>query len=328
MPRPTERRNPGARRRGRTWPFLAAAAAGLAASALHAQREALRAERENPPTGRFVEVDGVRLHHVERGGGGTPVVFLHGNGAMIQDFASSGLLDLASPRHRVFAFDRPGFGHSERPRNRLWTPAAQAELLRGAFARLGIERPVVAGHSWGALVALALGIAHPDAVRSLVLLSGYYFPTARADLPLFTPPAIPVVGDALRYTASPLIGRVIAPRVIRRIFEPCPVPPRFTAEFPLGLALRPSQIRAIAEDTAFLVPAAAALQGCYADLRLPVVILCGDEDRIVDPEQSARLAATIPAAQLRVLPGLGHMIHHFAQGTIVEAIAAATGSQV
>jgi pimeloyl-ACP methyl ester carboxylesterase len=65
-------------------------------------------------------------------------------------------------------------------------------LLRHAFAALAIERPIVIGHSWGTLVALALALAQPDAVGGLVLLSGYYQPTLRADVPLFLLPAIPV----------------------------------------------------------------------------------------------------------------------------------------
>jgi len=110
----------------------------------------------------------------------------------------SRLLDLASERQcHVVAFDRPGFGYSDRPRGAMWTPARQADVLRQAFARLGIERPVVVGHSLGTLVALALALDHPDAVGGLVLLSGYYRPTLRADVPLSSLPAIPIIGDLI-----------------------------------------------------------------------------------------------------------------------------------
>ena len=119
-------------------PVLRAAAvtAGvLAVAALVNRHLAQKAEAENPPTGRFLEIDGVRLHYVERGTG-EPLVLLHGNGSMIQDFDSSGLIDLAARNHRVIVFDRPGFGHSERPRNVIWTPVAQAELINAALKRL------------------------------------------------------------------------------------------------------------------------------------------------------------------------------------------------
>jgi hypothetical protein len=70
----------------------------------------------------------VRLHYIERGQG-EPLVLLHGNGSMIQDFSSSGLLDKAARKYRVIVFDRPGFGYSRSPRLTVWTPNAQADLI-------------------------------------------------------------------------------------------------------------------------------------------------------------------------------------------------------
>jgi pimeloyl-ACP methyl ester carboxylesterase len=157
-----------------------AAAVALATSALVNHRLAKRAERDNPPSGRFLQLDGVRLHYVERGSG-PPLVLLHGNGSMIEDFDTSGLIELASNNHRVIAFDRPGFGHTERPRNVVWSQAAQADLIGRALARLGVTRPLVLGHSWGASVAVALALQYPNLVQGLVLVSGYYYPTLRPD---------------------------------------------------------------------------------------------------------------------------------------------------
>ena len=141
-------------------PYVVAAAAAvgaLAVSALVNRRLARNAENDNPPAGQFLEVNGVRLHYVERGSG-APLVLLHGNGSMIQDFESSGLIDLAAKNYRVIVFDRPGFGHSDRPRNVVWTPAAQAELINSALHRLGVPHAIVLGHSWGASVAVALAL--------------------------------------------------------------------------------------------------------------------------------------------------------------------------
>ena len=136
-------------------PYAVAAAAivgALAISALVNRHLAKKAENNNPPAGQFLEVNGVRLHYVERGSG-APLVLLHGNGSMIQDFESSGLVDLAAKNYRVIVFDRPGFGHSDRPRSVVWTPAAQAELINSALHRLGVSHAIVLGHSWGASVA-------------------------------------------------------------------------------------------------------------------------------------------------------------------------------
>jgi pimeloyl-ACP methyl ester carboxylesterase len=130
---------------------------------------------------------------------------------MIQDFESSGLIDLAAENYRVIVFDRPGFGHSDRPRNVVWTPDAQAEFIKHALARLGISKAIVLGHSWGVSFATALALKYPDLVRGLVLASGYYYPTARADVLAMGAPSLPLIGDILSHTLSPLISRAIWP---------------------------------------------------------------------------------------------------------------------
>src|SRR5215467_11641617 len=96
------------------------------------------AEADRPPVDAFITVDGIRLHYFECGGG-SPVVLLHGNGSMIGDFVSSGITERIASGRRVIAFDRPGFGYSERPRGRKWGPAEQARLLLHAFALMGVE---------------------------------------------------------------------------------------------------------------------------------------------------------------------------------------------
>jgi hypothetical protein len=72
----------------------------LAALALVNRYFAKKAVHDNPPAGRFLDLNGVRIHYVERGSG-EPLVLLHGNGSMIQDFESSGLIDLAAKSYRV-----------------------------------------------------------------------------------------------------------------------------------------------------------------------------------------------------------------------------------
>jgi len=137
---------------GSRWALVAGA---LAATAAVVAYRARKAEREHPPTGRFVEIDGVTLHYTERGEG-PPVVLLHGNGAMASDFEGSGLIDLLADRHRVIAFDRRGFGYSERPRSRVWTARAQAALISRTLSALDVRQPIVVAPSWGTLVALNL----------------------------------------------------------------------------------------------------------------------------------------------------------------------------
>jgi pimeloyl-ACP methyl ester carboxylesterase len=296
------------------------ATTALAGTAIANHKMAKSAQRKHPPEGQFLTVDGVRLHYVDSGGDNSPVVLLHGNGTMIADMAISGLLERAWRQHRTIAFDRPGFGYSSRPRSTNWTPSAQASLFGKAFALLGIERPMVVAHSWGTLVALGLALDE-EAVSGLVLISGYYYPTARVDVALLSPPAIPLLGDIMRYTISPLLGRALAPHMISKSFAPSTVTEEFKTRFPLDMALRPSQIRASAEETASMTSAAAAFQNRYCSLHLPTFIIAGAGDKIVDvDQQSRRLAGDLPGSSLWVLPGLGHMLHHSAPDEVMAAL--------
>jgi pimeloyl-ACP methyl ester carboxylesterase len=306
-------------RRGRAVDLLVLAGLVTAGSAVIVNWQAKRAEAAYPPKGRFVTAGGARLHYIERGRG-RPAVFVHGNGAMLEEMVISRVIDQASQRYRAIAFDRPGFGHSERPRTRTWTAATQASVLPEAFRLLGIERPILVAHSWGTLVALALALDHPREVSGLVLVSGYYYPTPRTDVALFSPPALPLIGDLLSYTVAPMIGEVIAPRMFERMFSPQGVSPQFARDFPTAMALRPSQVKAFAEDSTHMIAAAERLSGRYRSLFPPTAILAGDADEIVGYRQAQRLHGDVPGSRLHILPGGSHMVHHIAPERVVQAI--------
>ncbi len=304
-----------------------AAAIGLAASALRVRSKTRSVESDYVPIGQFLEVDGVRLHYVVRGDG-EPVVLLHGNGSNILDLELSGLLDRASQGYRLIAFDRPGFGYSSRPRTTAWTPHAQARLLHRALRQLGVERPIVAGHSMGTQVALSMALQFPEDVRSLVLLSGYYFPSARIDALVMSLPAIPIFGTLMRHAVSPWLGRLLWPLIARTVFDPSPVPPSFLA-YPPWMSLRPLALRAQAAEAAIGIAAAAQLRSRYKDVRVPVVILAGTDDRYVNTAaNSVRLHSELPQSELTLVPGAGHMVHHMVIEEVMSAIDAASSSPV
>ena len=316
---------PGRRTTNSTSIVAASVAIGaLVAIALLNQHLAKKAERENPPSGRFLEVNGVRLHYVERGAG-DPVVLLHGNGSMIQDFESSGLIDLVAKDYRVIVFDRPGFGHSDRPRSVVWTPEAQAELIKLALTQLGVSNAIVLGHSWGASVAVAMALKYPGLVRELVLASGYYYPTLRPDVVAMAAPSLPFVGDILSHTLSPLLSRATWPLMMAKIFGPRSVPKKFEA-FPKEMALRPSQIRASAAESALMIPDAFMLRNQYADLKMPVVIIAGEQDKLIDIDtQSARLHSDVTQSRFHRVAANGHMIQQTATDQVMSAIKEVAG---
>ena len=274
----------------------------------------------NPPIGEFLAIDGVRLHFIMRGDpDAPPLVMFHGNGALLQDLTISGLVDAASKKFRVICFDRPGFGHSSRPRTFIWSPERQAELFAAALTRLGVGRMLVLGHSWGTLVALAMAASRDGKrVKGLVLISGYYFPTWRFDVWFAGIAAIPVIGDALRYTISPISSWLGLPLFAKKTFAPRPVPESVKREYPRLMLIRPSQLRAVAEDSAFLLPSAAMLTMSYRRLKCPTAIIAGRDDEVIDSEQAVRLQKAMPHAAVTLVPEAGHMVHYFVTDQIVR----------
>ena len=98
---------------------------------------------------------------------------------------------------------------------------------------------------------------------------------------------MPLVGDVLGHTLSPIVSRVIWPLLMAKIFGPRSVPKKFEG-FPKEMALRPSQIRASAAESALMIPDAIHFRDEYANLKMPVVIVAGDEDRLVDIDAQSR----------------------------------------
>jgi pimeloyl-ACP methyl ester carboxylesterase len=239
---------------------------------------------------------------------------------MAADFEASGLVDLLAGSFRVIAFDRPGFGYSTRPRGRSWSAAEQARLIGDALQQLSVSGAIVVGHSWGTLVALELAFESPQRAAALMLLSGYYFPSPRMDAALAMPQAVTGLGDILNHTITPILARLAAPRLLKIIFAPSSVPARFTSGFPLDLALRPTQLQASARETVLLVPAAIATMSRRQALGVPVEVLAGAGDQIVNTVgQSQRLAEELNAS-LTVIPDVGHMIHYYGLAEIIAAL--------
>ena len=299
-----------------------AGAALLGASAYTTHRMTREARASHPPHGRFVAGDGVELHYTDHGDPARPaVVLLHGNGAMVQEMEASGLVELAAQNFRVLVFDRPGYGHSDRPPGRSYTPMAQARMVLDALRNLGVEQPIVLGHSWGAMVALSMALSEPKALRALVLASGYHTPTLRLDTPFMSAPALPLLGTLLRHSLSPVLSRLLWPLMLRRLFGPAPVPERFRREYPVWMALRPSQLQASAAESAMMQLQALKLRRQEGELSVPTVLIAGEKDRMVRTRwQAARLHQRVPTTRLHVVPGAGHMVHHTATENVMQAI--------
>lgn len=284
--------------------------AGLVASAIFVQYMARRAETAHKPRGKLLQLGNSTVHVVDRGSG-PPVVVLHGNGSMVEDPLSSGVTELLAQGHRVIAIDRPGFGLSTRDQSGEWTPEREAQLLAHLIKSMGLDRPIIVAHSWATLTALALALEEPDSVSGLVLVSGYYYPTVRADVAIQSIVSIPVIGHVLRNTVLPLLSRASAPLAFKKMFAPLKVSREFVSQYSVSMAARPSHLKSLANDTATMPKAAKRLSARYAELQLPIVLIAGSEDHIVSPgHHSERLHDELPNSSLEIVHGGSHMLLH------------------
>jgi pimeloyl-ACP methyl ester carboxylesterase len=127
----------------------------------------------------------------------------------------------------------------------------------------------------------------------------------------------------MRYTVSPLLGAALLPSLFQGMFAPLRVPGRFARGFPGGLSVRPGQLRAESQDGVTMVPAAAAMRRRYRELDMPVMIMAGSKDRVVDVGRHAvRLHDEMPHSTLRLIDGVGHMVHHAVPEEIADAVDA------
>lgn len=265
-----------------------------------------RAEKLVPPDGQLQAVDGALLHYVDIGRG-PPIVMVHGLGGQLRNFTYALSEELARD-HRLIIVDRPGSGYSRFTGRGERGLFAQARMIVDLITALGVERPLLVGHSLGGAIALAAAVNHGEKIGGLALLAPLTqpmetVPDAFAALALESPLARAAIGWTL---ATPL-GLARADALREQVFGPEPVPDDFEVRGGAALTLRPGAFQAAAADVAACRAELPALVSHYGELKLPVGILFGKEDRILAfDDQGPPTAAAIPGAELTAISG-GHM---------------------
>ena len=303
---------------------LMLAAASIVVDARADLKEA-EAEARFPPEGQLIDVDG-RTAHVVVEGSGPDLVLIHGASGNTRDFTFSLSKELAQ-NYRVFTIDRPGLGWTDRVSDafggafntRAESPGEQAAFLARAAQQMGVEAPLVLGHSYGGAVALAWALDQPAA--GIVVLSGATMPWPGGLGPLYRINASALGGSQFVPLLTAFAPENRVSETLATIFEPqCP-PEGYQRYVGVGLSLRREALRANARQVNSLKPHVAEMSAQYGDIALPVEVVHGTADTIVPAEiHAVPLSRTLPNAELTLLDGIGHMPHHVAIPDVIAAI--------
>lgn len=280
------------------------------------------AEVTYPPKGEFIEVDGIKLHYLSKGSG-KPIVFLHGGVLSSEDFSE--VINLAATNgYRAIAFDRPGYGYSERPLNEEVTPVTQAWLIHQALKEMQITEPIIlVGHSWSGTMTMSYALQFPEDVSGLVTLGGAMYkegyPAENGDS-LSKLVTTPVVGDFIMNTllATP-IGKNMGRITTKQTFAP-EEPPVGYEEKLLALWGRPGQFKANREDTLAFPKTSKEISPHYPKIKQPTVIVVGDKDPFSTIQMADRLHRDLPNSVMVKLSNVGHMIPENHPEKVLEAI--------
>lgn len=274
-----------------------------------------QAEAYFPPQGKYVKVAGVRLHYVCKGSG-QAIILLHGNPGFLQDYPPE-TIDRIAQRYSVYAFDLPGHGYSDRPA--LVTPQVQAQLLRSALQKLGIERPILVAYSWSSAIALAYALRYHDEVAGIVFFSAIAYKVDQALLPLAKFAQSSFLETLLKFMPPVFVGYILFTH-LKKAF----LPKSSNVDYlkaAQALWTRPIQIQASLEDSQNLQLALDEMKKRYSEINIPVLIVVGDSDNFVSAkENSYRLRDRLSHSQLIIVSNTGHAIPQSQPKEVLKAI--------
>jgi pimeloyl-ACP methyl ester carboxylesterase len=272
------------------------------------------------PDSKFVEVNGLSVHYKEQGTGEPAFLLLHGFGASAYSWRE--VMEPFSELGRVIAYDRPAFGLTSRPMPGDWTgdnpygPEAQAAIAIGLMDALGIEKAWLVGNSAGGTVSVYTALTYPERVAGLILVDAAIYTGGGS--PAW---ARPLLGTPQMRRLGPLLARQIADSgddFIRTAYhDPSLVTPEILAGYRKPLNAH-NWDRALWELTAASRPLGLAER--LDELDLPVLVLTGDDDRIVPTEESFRLGGEIRGATLVVIENAGHVPHEEKPADFMQAV--------
>ena len=264
-------------------------------------------KRSIPKFGKITTLKDAEIHWYETGHG-RPIIMLHGLAGNLRNFTYA-LTDKLNQDFRVIAVDRAGCGWSKRSRPESATLNEQARIISEFIKKEKIERPLIVGHSLGGAIALTLALEHKTEISGLALIC----------------PATQMIDDIpdifrflnisnkwlrlfLAYTFSSLIGILTREKSFKTAFAPEPVCDNFAVKGGGDFALSSKSFIKTSEDLIFAMSSAPSVVGREKELKLPIGVLFGEDDEILDAKLHGEKFSELTGAELKILPNKGHML--------------------
>jgi pimeloyl-ACP methyl ester carboxylesterase len=270
------------------------------------------------PDSQFIELNGINVHYKTWGQGESTFILLHGFGASL--FSWREVSEPLSAFGTVIAYDRPAFGLTERPLE--WAgespygPQAQTDLVIALMDKLNIEKAILVGNSAGGTVAMQVALQHPERVQALILVDAAVFAGGGAPAwsrPILKTPQMDHLG--------PLIARQLQAQGTEFLKTAFHDPSKITPDIFEGYQ-KPLQAenwdKALWQLT--VSSQESGLVERLSEFAMPILVITGDDDRIVPTEQSLRLADELPNAMLSVIPQSGHLPHEESPAEFMQAV--------
>jgi pimeloyl-ACP methyl ester carboxylesterase len=285
-----------------------------------------------PWPGRDIEVDGVTLHVRRTAGpaGAPTAVYVHGLGGSSTNWTE--LAGQLAGEVNGIALDLPGFGRSRPAPGTDFSLPAQAEIVSKLIEQLDCGPVHLFGNSMGGAISMILADSHPELVRTLTLVSPA-MPDLRPDVrrladPRFALALVPVVGRPMREA----LARMTAQDRAQQLLGLCFAEPAKVSEARVQLAIAEYAERAqmpwagaalsgatLGLLRAWLAAGARSMWAVARRVRVPSLVVWGNQDRLVTVRNGPRTAELLARGRLLVLPRTGHVAQMERPATVARA---------
>jgi pimeloyl-ACP methyl ester carboxylesterase len=256
--------------------------------------------------GEVIEMKGDTIRFFQKGKG-PDILLIHGIPGMAEDWEE--LVNELAASYRVTMYDRPGHGFSSFQYHA--SPLVyNMEIAAGLKSALSLDDVIVVGHSYGSTVALALAVHDTPGIKGYVLLSAASFPAGGYKL-------------YHRIVGFPVAGRGLI-RIIRGSILPPAMEAKLNSYFNPNREMMPEdyyttrihffiQVKSLvssSREEAFFNRDITAIEQDYGNITKPVLLVHGENDKVIPLSLARDLDSTLPDSRMVVLKETGHMVQY------------------